>query len=483
VTDARRSTPLLALAALTFTALAAMPVAAQRQCPANAIRLAAGSDLQAAVDRAPAGVSFCLGGGTHRLQTLRPKEAQKFFGEDGALLNGSRLLTQFRRIGALWVVDAVDPASPGNGRCLPDSARCDPPDAVFIDDAPLKPAVNLDSLTPGAFYVDRAARRLYLADAPEGRRVEFAARAGAFGGTARGVLIDGLTIEKYASPAQFGAIDAHKAEAWTIRNCVIRLNSGAGIGAGTGTTVTGTKIHHNGQIGVTGVGTHITIEDSEIWANNTRGFDYTWEAGGVKLALSRDVVFRRNYVYDNVGPGLWCDIECRHVLYEANRVERNLDAGIFHEISFEAVIRDNVLRHNGTADRPWYWGADILIAASRDVMIQGNVVHSGLKRCGIMLIDQSRPNQDGGRYETRNVLISGNDLTFDGHGCAGGASDAPEGDPNELIIENGGNVFSNNTYRIPQERGSFSFSWGHRSFDWEEIKRRGIEEGGRLVRY
>jgi hypothetical protein len=59
----------------------------------------------------------------------------------------------------------------------------------------------------------------------------------------------------------------------------------------------------------------------------------------VKIVLSDGVIFRGNHVHDNVGPGLWCDINCRDVVYEDNLVERNHDSGIFHEISYNAVIR------------------------------------------------------------------------------------------------------------------------------------------------
>ena len=55
-------------------------------------------------------------------------------------------------------------------------------------------------------------------------------------------------------------------------------------------------------------------------------------------------------MHDNDGPGLWCDIECRNVVYENNLVENNQHIGIFHEISFKAVIRNNVVRHNGSGN-------------------------------------------------------------------------------------------------------------------------------------
>ena len=127
----------------------------------------------------------------------------------------------------------------------------------------------------------------------------------------------------------------------------MRLNSGAGISVGTGTRVRNCDVHHNGQIGIGGNGNDIRIEGNRIWSNNIYGFDPGWEAGGVKIAESDGVTFRGNHVHDNNGPGLWCDIDCRNVVYEDNLVENNQDIGIFHEISFNAVIRKNVVRHNG----------------------------------------------------------------------------------------------------------------------------------------
>ena len=96
-----------------------------------------------------------------------------------------------------------------------------------------------------------------------------------------------------------------------------------GSASGTGTRVHDCDIHHNGQIGIEGNGRDIRIEHNRIWSNNIRGFDSDWEAGGVKIALSDGVAFRGNHVHDNDGPGLWCDIDCRNVVYENNLVENN----------------------------------------------------------------------------------------------------------------------------------------------------------------
>jgi hypothetical protein len=240
-----------------------------------------------------------------------------------------------------------------------------------------------------------------------------------------------------------------------------------------GTQVRGGSIHHNGQIGITGVGDDVLIENNKVWANNTRGFASSWEAGGIKLASSKRVTFRGNHVYDNAGPGIWCDIGCRDVVYERNLVEANQGHGIFHEISFDATIRDNTVRHNGIGNDGWFWGVNILLAASQDVAVYGNTLTVSAGGCGILLIDQSRSMDSGGKYKTRNNTISRNDTTFEGNGCVGGASDAAKGDENYSIIDGGNNKFRDEIYRLLHGR-SVSFYWGHAILNWDDWQR-GVE--------
>ena len=463
--------------------IAAAKGVGEAACPPGAIAVEPGASIQAAVDLGDEGASFCLKKGIHRMQAIRPKSGQSFHGEGQAVLNGSRLLTSFSREGPYWVASGQMQHGDKHGLCTKEVPACGLPEGLFIDDKPLAHVLNKDDVEAGRFYFDHAGGRIYFADDPTGHEVEATVAAFAFESRASNVLITNLTIEKYASAAQKGAIQAEGAAGWTIENCEVRLNSGAGISVGTGSRVNDCNIHHNGQIGITGFGRDILIEDNEIWANNIRGFDPGWEAGGVKIALSDGIVFRGNYVHENFGPGLWCDINCHNALYEANLVERNNGAGIFYEISFNAVIRNNVVRHNGIADNVWFWGDDILIAASQDDEVYGNTLTVGPGKCGIILIDQSRPIEGGGKYKTRNNNVHNNEMTFESAACAGGASDAKPGDQNLSVITEGNNVFDANIYRVPRKSGPSRFVWGHSTFDWDGLRRQGVEPNGQLVVY
>jgi hypothetical protein len=135
------------------------------------------------------------------------------------------------------------------------------------------------------------------------------------------VLIKNIIVEKYSRPAQNGAINGRNGTGWTVEASEIRWNSGAGISIGNEGRIIDSNIHHNKQIGAIGVGRNVLLKGNEIWADNIYGFDYGWEAGGVKVAASVAAVMAGNYVHRNIGPGLWCGINCEDALYENNTVE------------------------------------------------------------------------------------------------------------------------------------------------------------------
>ena len=99
--------PQLALVQLLFATAIALPTTssslAETRCPPGAITVEPGASIQAAVDRAGDGGTFCLKSGIHRMQAVRPRPRQSFHGEGQTILNGSVLLTDFSREGRYWV--------------------------------------------------------------------------------------------------------------------------------------------------------------------------------------------------------------------------------------------------------------------------------------------------------------------------------------------------------------------------------------------
>jgi hypothetical protein len=101
--------------------------------------------------------------------------------------------------------------------------------------------------------------------------------------------------------------------------------------------------------------------------------------------------------------------------------------------------------------------------------------------CGIMLIDQGRRTDSGAKYKTRDNIVRGNEITFEGAPCAGGVSDTKPEDENFAIIMNGNNRFDGNTYRVRATTGPARFVWGEDVTDWEGFRRKGLEQSGKLV--
>ncbi len=473
---------MLAAAQATGAATAQVnkPSVLDEACPRHAIEIRAGTLLQEVVDRSGPRAVFCLKSGIHRAQAIRPLHGQQFHGEATTILNGSRLLTGFSREGAYWVAQGQLPRGPAHGECSKGSEACGVRGGVFINDRPLAKASEKAGVKPGWYFADRPNDRIYIADNPNGQKIELAFVDFAFESRANDILIKNLTVEKYANPAQKGAIHGQDGTSWTIERVEARLNNGVGVRVGNSGRIRLSKLHHNGQLGASARGQQLVIEDNEIWANNIHGFEPMWEAGGIKVVLSDTVVFRRNFVHHNVGPGIWCDIDCRNVLYEENTVEDNHYAGIFHEISFDAVIRNNTARRNSHGYRVWFWGAEILVAGSESVTAFGNKLEVSAGGCGIVLIDQNRKNDNGRIYKTRGNRIYDNVTDFKTSPCAGGTSDVAPHEENYGIISSGGNSFDSNRYTIGSQSEPARFVWERDVLDWNGFRSRGLERQGSL---
>ena len=316
--------------------------------------MAPGQDLQAAIDAAAEATTFCLAAGVYRGQDLTPKRDDRIVGGEGVVLSGARTLSGFERQGDVWVIGGQTQQSEPHGECTPEAPRCSSNEDLYVDDELLRHVASRDAVGPGTWFFDYDADTIYLGDDPAGRRVETTVTPRAIGGDASGVVVRDLTVEKYANSTQTGAIYAEGARGWVIDGVTARWNHGAGLGftRSDHMTIERSVALENGQIGMVGDGDDNQILDNEIAGNNTAGVDAGWEAGGAKFGDSNRLTIRGNSSHDNGGPGLWTDHDNRDVLYERNRVVGNAGAGIFHEISYDAVIRDNVVEGNGLADHP-----------------------------------------------------------------------------------------------------------------------------------
>ncbi|HEU0073624.1 MAG TPA: right-handed parallel beta-helix repeat-containing protein [Dehalococcoidia bacterium] len=253
----------------------------------------------------------------------------------------------------------------------------------------------------------------------DGRGAKFA-----FTGTASNVTIQNCEIRGYNSGFQEGAIRS-LGEGWLIQNNDIHDNSHGGIdGGGNNTVIRNNHVHHNGMYGIAGGdGANLLIEGNEVSYNNTANFDAGFEGGGGKVTEANGLIIRNNTYHHNFGPGIWSDENVINAIIENNNVYENTWVGIFYEISAGAVIRNNTLTNNGFGDpRGAFWRSQIIVAASNDVLVEGNVVSQTCGDCGGMVVVQ----QDRGSHFAYRVSLRDNRVEGDsGFTCDAGPQDVP----------------------------------------------------------
>jgi len=290
------------------------------------------------------------------------------------------------------------------------------------------------------------------------------------------VLVQGFVIKRFANPwPTFPRSPLQAGLNWTIRDNEISYNSQAGVSVSSGTRLVGNWIHHNGRYGISGGPlTNLLVTGNDVSFNNTAHYNPSRDAGGAKITKSSNVVFRGNRIHDNYGNGLWCDTQNIHVTYERNAIGNNFMAGIFHETSADAVIRNNVLAGNGryAKGHSLWWSADVLLNDSKNVQIYGNTIRAGVH--GISLVDTNRGSNAFGLLEIRNVKVHDNTITLP----AGGASGMVSSRTNPYRPRN--NSFTRNTYHVTNSAAA-SWSWppsGTRT--WTQWRNSGNDVKGTL---
>jgi parallel beta-helix repeat protein len=205
----------------------------------------------------------------------------------------------------------------------------------------------------------------------------------AYGSTRQ--LIKGFVVERFIAVAGAWPNAGLQVRDYAVLEDNETRYNQTGIHVGDNQTIRGNLIHHNRQYGIAGgPSRNVLIEGNELAWNNTAHLDPNDDAGGSKIVGSQAgthfLTWRRNYVHDNYGQGIWSDGNVRNVTYEENLIENNGGAGIDHEISWDAVIRNNTLRNNNTFEQGlgkscWY-GSQIAVNNSQNVAIYGNIIEA-----------------------------------------------------------------------------------------------------------
>ncbi len=432
------------------------------------VRLSPDLDVATVVAAHPEGTRFVFGAGVYRHVSISPRSDQVFEAEEGVVFTGSKVLTGFDSADGRWFVDGQSQQEWDHGECFSSHPRCRHPEDLFVDGELQTHVGSLDAVVPGSWFFDYDADRIYVGSDPTGSTIETSVTRQAFSSDADRVQIRGFTIERYANQAQHGVIDSRldnrsdsdRGDGWIVEDNVIRQNHGTGIVVTDHGVVRGNQIIENGQLGITAYGRDVVVSGNTIAGNNTTGFDYGWEGGGSKFKRTTGLLIDGNVVHDNFGPGLWTDIDNINSTIQNNVVRDNAYIGIFHEISYDAVIRDNVVEGNGFHYTVDLWGAGITVAASSDVEVTGNTVRNNAG--GIVAIQQNRSDAPAsfGAVEVNNLHVHDN-LVEMNEGFTGLRQEI--GDDSYYSSRN--NVFESNQFVINDDG---QFYWDNRPMSLAE---------------
>lgn len=210
---------------------------------------------------------------------------------------------------------------------------------------------------------------------------------------------------------------------WNITRVDVS-NYGQGVRVNTRTSFTDSRTHDNATYGVSGGPSDDATVGPGVEVDHNGGTpDSGGSSGGSKIVGTdshptgvRRLTFIGNDFHDNLGTAaIWCDGNCHTVRYEDNVVANNATIGIFHEISWDAVITGNVAFGNGpnATSQSCHFSAQIKVNNSADVEIFGNTVSGVNGENGICLTNTNRNPDSPVPQWLQRVNVHDNDVTMD----------------------------------------------------------------------
>jgi len=361
--------------------------------------------------------------------------------------------------------------SPG-AICIDRTTHCAYPDDVFSGERRMTRVWSLTEQGAGSYFVDYAARMIYVgvdpAGAPISRAVPFP-NVAPWGGSRviralPGDTIENLTIEKCGVGLQGAAILGYEV---TVKNVDVHLCHGRGIGVDDLSSVTDSRTYSNGQAGIgLGLRTKGASGPGGLVANNQvygNGWSLCGMCGGIKGSTVRGVTIENNNVDNNYGNGIWMDNDSINYTIQDNLIRDNSTAGIDLEISYDGVVQRNTILGSGVHPvGPNKVGAIHVLASGAcslncpvgpgsGIVIINNIIGSTSdpNAYGIILREQARGSGLYGAHDVRDVSVTGNFVTLCGTQMGPIASTFNGADTsvdNSIYASN--NAFAGNQYTI-----------------------------------
>ena len=206
--------------------------------------------------------------------------------------------------------------------------------------------------------------------------------------------------------------------------------------------IRGSKIHHNGDIGVSSSAGGYLIENNEFYSNGVRPFIQYWHSGAIKTSANGWGEIKDNYIHDELGQGIWFDnchsdypIKVHHNYIDGvgnrnNALDtiRSRGNGMFFEQSTNVRAYNNII--NMAIQRGIY------ASLSKDVVISNNLIRkSNLEQLAV------RYRDDYGVVRFENVKVK-NNIFMDNRGGSFDFKAFHESDTDAVFLAN--NEFVNN---------------------------------------
>jgi len=271
--------------------------------------------------------------------------------------------------------------------------------------------------------------------------------------TAANVTISGFLMKHAGTQAQGWAIGNNDQLNFTIKNSTLSDAHGGMLNFGGGDLfpkATGNILTRAGNTAIASYNDgHATIQGNTISNSGFGGWDWTCQAGGVKMVFSHNLLMDGNTVTNVNGPGLWCDIQCDSVTIVNNHTADSPGPGIFYEISTNASISGNLIERAGGSAYP-----GLYISSSSSTDVANNTVRDSYR--GIQAYDQDRTDKPG---SMNNVFLHDNNVYMNHDGLAMFIGDY--GNNSSTTANNRG---SNNHFKYPNaENGVPRWQYGLRT--------------------
>lgn len=420
--------------------------------------------LQRAVDKAIAGDTINVRGGTYREEVSIYRNGGssgryvtiQAYGSEKPVLKGSELVTGWTlHYGKIWKRTNWQHNSQQvfvDLRDGPSLKQVGMPSSYYTKYEYPKPlGSGVSSMVAGSFYYDRGAKVLYLwlpdGSSPNNHKIEASTKKRVLFMGKPYIYVKGLTFRHSNSAAHLKqGMGVELSSNSVCDRCDIQYMDFAGLSMGylqNGAQVINSVISNNGNSGINMPASYnFRVANNKISNNNTRNFYQFWHAGGIKAASKAYGKVEFNDIGYNNGSGIWFDYANggSQIIIRNNFIHNNgpVEAAIFMEASKNALIYNNVITNNKRRG--------VYVSASNSIKVYNNTLYNTGVHAAIEVNGMPRSGQTLTGNSVNNNIISHSTSKYD-----------------VFIAKPNGGTISNNTSNnnlIYRSSGAPQLAWG-----------------------